>query len=158
MGMGFQMGQILWDFISQCEIWHVCIEWGKTNKPNTITVLWWKVFKTGIILAQNFMQNVASKCSQNLWENSQFWWLSSNLHEIFFSLTDSCQRNFIGKKWTKSLEIIPGDFRVLFEDGKKKYSWCFNLSFGKGEQKVNLGLFKLPVQKLIKLDPYLTIR
>ena len=28
MGIGFQMGQILWDFIShfisQCEIWHVC--------------------------------------------------------------------------------------------------------------------------------------
>ena len=23
MGIGFQMGQILWDFISQCEIWHV---------------------------------------------------------------------------------------------------------------------------------------
>ena len=24
-GTGFKMGQILWDFISQCEIWHVCI-------------------------------------------------------------------------------------------------------------------------------------
>ena len=25
MGIGFQMGQILWDFISQWEIWHVCL-------------------------------------------------------------------------------------------------------------------------------------
>ena len=25
IGIAFQMGQILWDFISQCEIWHVCI-------------------------------------------------------------------------------------------------------------------------------------
>ena len=24
MGIGFQMGQILWGIISQCEIWHVC--------------------------------------------------------------------------------------------------------------------------------------
>ena len=24
MGIGYQMGQILWDFISHCEIWHVC--------------------------------------------------------------------------------------------------------------------------------------
>ena len=24
MGIAFQIGQILWDFISQCEIWHVC--------------------------------------------------------------------------------------------------------------------------------------
>ena len=26
MGIGFQMGQILLDFISQCEIWHVCMD------------------------------------------------------------------------------------------------------------------------------------
>ena len=26
MGIGFHTGQILWDFISQCEIWHVCSE------------------------------------------------------------------------------------------------------------------------------------
>ena len=25
MGIAFQMAQILWDFISQCEIWHVWI-------------------------------------------------------------------------------------------------------------------------------------
>ena len=25
MGIGFQKGQILWDFISQCEIWHVWV-------------------------------------------------------------------------------------------------------------------------------------
>ena len=25
MGISFQKNQILWDFISQCEVWHVCI-------------------------------------------------------------------------------------------------------------------------------------
>ena len=24
MGIGFQMGQILWEIISPCEIWHAC--------------------------------------------------------------------------------------------------------------------------------------
>ena len=36
MGTGFQMGQILWDFISQCEIWHVCI---KTVKKMNLLAL-----------------------------------------------------------------------------------------------------------------------
>ena len=37
---GFQMGQILWDFISLCEIWHVCINIITVSKCNRHSQIW----------------------------------------------------------------------------------------------------------------------
>ena len=48
MGIGFQMGKILWDFISQCEIWHVC-HWlimGKMVSPPFFGCFWSDPFYT----------------------------------------------------------------------------------------------------------------
>ena len=44
MGIGFQMGQILWDFISQCDIWHVCIHWPRKNMQEKESILSYRLF------------------------------------------------------------------------------------------------------------------
>ena len=43
MGIAFQMGQILWDFISQCEVWHVWIHrvnWVITDVFDVCVTIW----------------------------------------------------------------------------------------------------------------------
>ena len=44
MGIAFQMGQILWDFISQCEVWHVCSPKGIFSKRKE----WEQIFSLGV--------------------------------------------------------------------------------------------------------------
>ena len=44
VGIGFQMGQILWDFISQCETWHVCTQiLGKLQQFWIFCLFWFNI-------------------------------------------------------------------------------------------------------------------
>ena len=84
MGIGFQIGQILWDFISlwfisQCEIWHVCWYW--RLRPQSLTLqflgphyfqtLWciWFMFDTTIDSGPYYFQTLL-----DVFDSCLIWW------------------------------------------------------------------------------------
>ena len=125
MGIGFQMGQILWDFISECEIWHVCQYWGTdtelmissgTNESSTMTVIptQWFEYKRNYTKfsasAAPFCIKLLQCCSTpKVWKQRVWWAVSaSNMHT-----PPSTQQLMQSERHHSRLDACPSNMPVL---------------------------------------------
>ena len=95
-GICFQMGQILWDFILQCEVWHVC--W-----HHNMNVGHWPIFHSQVILLRifkiiwylNIIFEIMHQCDTTdlyILQSSNFvWYLEDYLmSNVVLEIMDQC--------------------------------------------------------------------